>query len=96
VLVSNETTRTLSGADDLDVAQDGAGDVYATWSDSRGEELDYSSTAGASWRKPATIVLPVNPDDDLVLAGVGGGSAELAYTADHGADKQVYVVPVSF
>jgi len=41
-------------------------------------------------------VLPVSPDDDLVLAGVGGGSAELAYTADQGAGKQVYVVPVSF
>jgi hypothetical protein len=94
VLVSNETS--LSGAGDLDVAQDHSGDVYASWSDSRGTVLDYSSTAGASWRKPVAITLPISPNDDIVVAGAGGGAAEFAYTAPHGGGVQVYLVGVAY
>ena len=47
VLVSAETSKTLTGAADLDLAQDSTGGDYASWRDSRGTVLDYSSTGGA-------------------------------------------------
>jgi hypothetical protein len=96
VLVSSETAQTLTGAEELDLSQDSAADDYATWADGRGTVLSYSSNAGASWRPPVAVPLPIGPDDDVVVAGVGGGAAELAYTADSAAGPQLYLVPVSY
>jgi hypothetical protein len=82
-LVSNEATVASGGAIGLSVSQDSAGDAYAAWLDSRGWMLSYSSSAGASWPTPVTIPI-ASSAADAVVAGAGGGSADLAYTATLG------------
>jgi hypothetical protein len=61
-----------------------------------GTAISYSPTTGSSWRTPLAVPLPVGPNDDLVAAGVGAGSAVLAYSADSGGQAHEYVVPVSY
>ncbi len=94
--VSDETSQTLDGPDGLDVSSDSSGGVYASWSDDRGDELDYSSDGGASWPPtPATVDLPTGAGD-VIVSGAGQGNAELAYTLNPGSGTQEYVVPVNY
>jgi hypothetical protein len=93
VQVSNETGLYLVSPDDFSLSQDSAGGVYAMWGDERGVEFNYSNTAGASW--PAPVGLG-DEAGDPVLAGVGGGNAEVAYTADLGDSSDEYLQPFSY
>jgi hypothetical protein len=91
VPVSDETTQTLDGADDLSLSQDAGGGVYAAWLDGRGWTLDYSDTAGAGWpgARPTGLAQGAS---DVVLAGAAGGDAWFAY--DDGGHE--YAAPVAF
>jgi von Willebrand factor type D domain len=94
-LVSNETTVASGGASELSVSQESDGDAYAAWLDSRGWMLSYSSSAGASW--PTPVAIPIaSSAADAVIAGAGGGSADLGYTANLGAGAHEYLVPLSY
>jgi hypothetical protein len=95
VLVSDETAVSLDGADALDLSQDSSGGVYASWSDSRGIQLAYSSNAATSWPTAATVDLPAGAGD-VTTAATGQGNAELAYTENPGTGTQEYVVPVNY
>ena len=53
--------------------------------------LSYSPNGGTSWNPAATVGLPDGAADTIV-AGVGAGNAELAYTHDN----DEYLVPVSY
>ncbi len=91
VLVSDETQSSLDGAIDLSLSEDPAGGVYAVWEDERGTLLTFSPDGGAQWGSAALLNLPES-ESDPVIAGVGGGNAELAY--DSGGEE--YVVPLSY
>jgi hypothetical protein len=94
VEVSDETNLTLSGADDLSLSQDAGGGIYAMWSDSRNLELSYSDTAGASWQTPVTAL--GGEASDPIVAGVGSGNAEVAYTASTDDGSQEYLQPLNY
>ncbi len=53
VVVSSQTSTSLSGANDSTLSQAGAGGLHAGRGDHRGEMLSYSSNCGASWVVPA-------------------------------------------
>lgn len=89
VQVSDETAVTLLGANDLSLSQDSSGGIYAMWLDRNGVELSYSNTAGASWQAPVSA--QVAEAGDPVIAGVGAGNAEVAYTANLGGGSQEYL-----
>jgi hypothetical protein len=88
--VSEEASHTLADATELSVSQDSAGVIYTTWLDGRGLELADSATAGASWSLPVTT--GITSASYPVLAGVGGGEAEVAY--ESGAHE--YLEPVNY
>ena len=88
--VSEEASHTLADATELSVSQDSAGVIYTTWLDGRGLELADSATAGASWSPPVTT--GITSASYPVLAGVGGGEAEVAY--ESGAHE--YLEPVNY
>jgi hypothetical protein len=91
VLVSAETKVSLEGPDQTSLSEDGAGGLYASWTDHRGLLLSYSSTSGTSWNPPAVVAVPGGAAN-AVVAGTGAGGAEFAYTQG----KQQYLVPVSY
>ena len=91
VLVSDETSVSVAGADALTAAGDGTGGMYALWLDHRGYVLDYSSDAGAAWSGAAPVGLS-SGTDDAVIAGAGQGGARIAY----GGQGQEWLVPVSY
>ncbi len=88
--VSQEASHSLADATELSASQDSAGEIYTTWLDGRGLELADSATAGASWGAPVTT--GIESASYPVLAGVGGGEAEVAY--ESGAHE--YLEPVSY
>ena len=91
VELSNETHTSYGGADDVSAAQDAAGGVYAGWADQRGVIVDYSNTGGTSWGAPVATGIR---GADAVVAGAGGGTAEVAYTyTPSGGSSQVYLDP---
>ncbi len=87
--VSDETTQTLDGAEELSVSQDSAGGVYGVWLDGRGWTLDYSP-GGASW--PAARPTGLTSGSDVTVQATGSGHAWLAYEDD----GEEYVVPLAF
>jgi hypothetical protein len=89
-LVSDETSQTLDGADGLSVSQDSTGGIYASWTDGRGLTLAYSPNGGTSWTSPFGSELETS---DPIVAGVGGGTAEVAY--DSGGTEELQVVPAA-
>jgi len=92
-LISQEGPFTLLGAEAISASEDSAGGLYALWGDSRGIELSYSDSEGSSWPAPVTA-LPEGADP--VVAGVGGGSAEVAYYGNDGTGDQEYLQPVDY
>jgi hypothetical protein len=94
-LVSTETNLTTYGATSLSVSQDGGGGVYAIWLDKRGSMVGYSSNDGTSWQAPITLPIPSSAGS-VVVAGVAGSSAELAYVASNGAQDREYLMPLSY
>jgi hypothetical protein len=95
VEISDETTQTLGGAVVTGLAMDSSGAAYASWSDRRGHELDYSATPGGSWPAPRNSGLPEQAGD-IVLAALGAGNAEAAYTANLGAGAHEYLQAISY
>jgi hypothetical protein len=80
VPISDETAVTLDGPTGLSASSDAGGGVYAAWYDNRGIVVDYSNSNGTSWQAP---VLTGIESANGVLAGVGGGGAEVAYEYAH-------------
>jgi hypothetical protein len=89
VLISNETSLTLLGADDLSASEDPVGDLYAMWLDDRGFELSYSTNQGASWAAPVVAASEVG---DPVVIGIDEGSFQIAFTAK----EQEYLEPLDY
>jgi hypothetical protein len=89
VEIADETSASLLGADELSLSQDSTGGVYAMWSDERGTEMSYSNTGGASWAAPVTV--PGTLLNDPVIAGVGGGTFEVAYNSAFGGGTHQFV-----
>jgi hypothetical protein len=94
VLVSDETLNTLDGADALSLSQDSNGGIYASWTDSRGVVVSYSSNAGTSWTTPFATGLGVSSAaSDPVVAGIGAATAAVAYVA--GNEEQLQIIPAA-
>lgn len=93
-LISQEAPFTLDGAGAVSASDDATGGIYAVWSDSRGLEFSYSSTAGSSWLAPVTAI--AEGASHPAVAGVGAGSAEVAYFTDNGSGTQEYLRPFSY
>jgi hypothetical protein len=93
-LISQEAPFTLDGAGAVSASDDATGGVYAAWSDGRGLEFSYSNTGGSSWLAPVTAI--AEGASHPSVAGVGGGSAEVAYFADNGSGTQEYLQPFSY
>ena len=89
VSISQETPFTLLGPVAISASEDAGAGLYALWGDSRGFEYSYSSTQGLSWL-PAVTALPEQAADPII-AGVGSGTAEAAYTANLGGGSQEYL-----
>jgi hypothetical protein len=81
VQLQNITKLTLGGASGLDVSDDSATGVYASWLDYNGLTLDFSPNGGKKWDGP--VALPPGaggaPQGDPVIAGVGRGQVLVAY-----------------
>jgi hypothetical protein len=77
VPISDETAQTVNGPVGLAAATDASAGLYASWLDARGVVVAYSPTAGASW--PSVVATGIASGDDVV-AGLGAGHAEVAYT----------------
>ncbi|MGO9959553.1 MAG: hypothetical protein ACLP50_26850 [Solirubrobacteraceae bacterium] len=93
-LVSDETSLSNHGADELSLSEDSSGGLYASWLDSRGFVIAYSSTDGATWTAPLTTNLGgSNPGTNPVIAGTGGGAALIAF--DAGDEEELQPVPAS-
>jgi hypothetical protein len=56
--------------------------------------LDYSPNGGANWGGP--VVSPIPYTAHGVIAGVGGGFAEVAYDYNPGTGTQVFLQPVNY
>jgi hypothetical protein len=93
-LISQEAPFTLDGAGALDASDDSTGGVYAIWGDGRGLEFSYSNTEGSSWLAPVTVIS--EGASHPAVAGIGGGSAEVAYLASNGSDTEEYLQPFSY
>jgi hypothetical protein len=97
VELQDTTSQALDGVDTIAVSEDNGTGVYGSWDDLQGLVLDYSANGGATWGGAA--VVPAQPSGsygDQVIAGVGGGNAEIAYEANTGAGEQVFVLPVDY
>ena len=85
---------TLTGAFGLDVSDDSATGVYASWVAHQGLLLDFSPNGGGRWDGP--IPLPSLPggatQTDPVIAGVGNAQVLVAYDNNlHGRGDQVFL-----
>lgn len=94
VVLSNVSADVLDGVDAIDASEDSGTGVYALWEDKQGTVIDYSSNGGASWGEPTVAPPPYGGHD--VIAGVGGGNAEIAWNENTGAGEQVFVQPVNY
>jgi hypothetical protein len=94
VQLSDVTGEVLDGVDALDLSDDSGTGVYALWEDGQGTVIDYSSNGGATWE--GQTVAPPPYDGDDVIAGVGGGNAEIAYDENPGTGNQVFLQPVNY
>jgi hypothetical protein len=93
VPISQEAPFTLDGAGALSASDDSGGGLYASWADGRGVEFSYSNSGGAGWLVPVTAVREAA---DPIIAGIGGGSAEVAYFANIGDGTQEYLQPFNY
>jgi hypothetical protein len=94
VELADVTSQVLNGVTTLDLSDDSGTGVYALWEDGQGTVIDFSSDGGASWGGPVVAPPPYGGDD--VIAGVGGGNAEIAYDANPGTGDQVFVQVVNY
>jgi hypothetical protein len=93
VELSDITGEVLDGVDALDVSDDSSTGVYAYWEDGN-TVLDYSPNGGASWDGP--VVSPIPYTAHGVIAGIGSGNAEIAYSYNPGTGTQVFLEVVNY
>ena len=93
VELSDITNEVLDGVDAVDVSDDSGTGVYAFWEDGKGV-LDYSPNGGASWGGP--VVSPIPYTAHGVIAGIGNGTAEIAYDENPGTGTQVFLQIVNY
>ncbi|HEV3322505.1 MAG TPA: hypothetical protein VG147_10005 [Solirubrobacteraceae bacterium] len=97
VKLADVTNETLCGVGTLDLAEDSGTGVYAEWTDGQGLVLDYSGNGGAGWEPSAVVPEPAaGGQDNPVIAGVGGGNAEIAYVGNPGTGSQVFLQPINY
>ena len=97
VKLADVTNETLCGVNTLGLAEDSTAGVYAEWADGQGLVLDYSSNGGEGWGSPALVPESASgPQDNPVIAGVGGGNAEIAYVGNPGTGPQVFLEAVNY
>ncbi|HUN79280.1 MAG TPA: hypothetical protein VMU32_10185, partial [Solirubrobacteraceae bacterium] len=95
--LADVTEQSLGGVDSLDLSDDAGQGVYATWTDDQGLVLDYSHNGGGFWAGPVVVPAPASGEQsNQVIAGVGGGKAEIAYESNPGTGTQVFLEPVSY
>jgi hypothetical protein len=97
VELQDVTNESLGGPVEIDAADDSGTGVYTSWIDHQGLVLDYSANGGASFGGAVVDTLPnnINPGNP-VIAGVGGGSLEVAFQSNPGTGKQVFLQRVSY
>jgi hypothetical protein len=98
IQVADLTNAGGGGTADDYLSEDSSTGVYATWIDHLGLNFDYSANGGATWGAAPAIV-PGSPSGgftDSVLAGVAGGTAEIAYDNNLGSGTQVFVEAVNY
>jgi hypothetical protein len=93
VELADVTAEVLDGVDQLDLSEDSSTGVYALWESGKAV-LDYSGNGGATWDGP--VVSPVPYSAKGVIAGTGGGGAEIAYPYNTGSGEQVFIEPVNY
>jgi len=98
VELQDDTSTSLGGAINLDLADDSGTGVYASWEDNQGLVLDYSPDGGATWDGPVVVPRLSNggSQGDPTIVGVGGGIVEVAYDANLGTGEQVFLQPVNY
>ena len=96
VQLQDDTSTSLGGAINLDLADDSGTGVYASWEDNQGLVLDYSPNGGATWDGPMVVPQLSNGASQgyPTIAGVGGGIVEVAYAANPGTGEQVFLQAV--
>lgn len=97
VELADVTHESLGGVDGLDLAEDSATGIYASWLDEQGLVLDYSANGGASWEPPVVVPeLASGVRSNPVIVGVGAGNLEIAYESDPGTGTQVFLESVNY
>jgi hypothetical protein len=93
VELADVTGEVLNGVDALDLSEDSGTGVYALWESGRAV-IDYSSNGGATWGGSAVTPVPYTAHG--VIAGTGGGNAEIAYDNNPGTGTQVFVESLNY
>ncbi len=93
VELSDMTGEVLDGVDALDISDDTSTGVYAYWEDGK-TVLDYSRNGGANWGGAAVTPIPYTAHG--VIAGIGGGNADIAYSYNPGTGTQVFLEVVNY
>ena len=91
--LADVTGEVLDGVDSLDLSEDSGTGVYALWESGKAV-IDYSSNGGASWGGSAVTPVPYTAHG--VIAGIGGGNAEIAYDNNPGTGTQVFVETLNY
>jgi hypothetical protein len=91
------TSHVLVDVDSLSVVDDSGTGVYAMWEDEQGLVVDYSADGGANWDGPVPVPALSNgaAQGNPVIAGVGGGTIELAYDNSISSGDQVYLQTIN-
>jgi hypothetical protein len=96
VKLADVTNESLCGVDTLQLAEDTGTGVYAEWTDGQGLVFDYSGNGGAGWEPPVVVPEPSGGHGNPVIAGVGGGNAEIAYLGEPGTGPQIFLESVNY
>ncbi len=91
--LADVTGEVLDGVDSIDLSEDSGTGVYALWESGKAV-IDYSSNGGSTWDGP--VVSPVPYTANGVIAGVGDGTAAIAYENNPGTGNQVYLQIVNY
>jgi len=94
VELSNVSSHVLDGVDAIDASEDSGTGVYSLWEDNQGSVVDYSADGGATWGEPTVAPAPYGGSN--VIAGVGGGTALIAWDENPGTGEQVFVEAVNY
>ena len=95
--LANVTQVASGGVFGLDLSEDSSTGVYTTWEDGQGLVFDYSGNGGANWGFPVVVPEPASGgQDNPVVVGTGGGSAEVAYVGNPPTGPQVFLQAINY